>query len=345
MNRNQDIGDAISSYREFRPPPALAEFLLCFWTQTISPSSRFTQRVLPDCCADIVLMNGLPIVIGPATEPFDAHLPAGTRVLGVRCHPGLASSLLGVPASELLNQSVPLCDLWGSSGTADYARVAEQTTLVAQLGAMERALLARVANASPIDNATREGIQWIARHPHERVERLSQWLNLSSRQIQVKGLKPASSLGAEFLTYVVWVVTPEGRTGNTGELLLNKNGDGKLTATTPAQAFSLIVTAEPYFAVRMPSEMVALQSEPGKKTEGKIFPVSEYKLMKRAQYEKEGNPLALAPDPKTPLSIYEARSALEVAKSRQAVRLPSEIIEHSHRGSVGQRYSSLDGDT
>jgi hypothetical protein len=95
----------------------------------------------------------------------------------------------------------------------------------------------------------------------------------------------------------------------------------------------------------MPSEMVALQSEPGKKMEGKIFPVFEYKLMKRAQYEKEGDPLALAPDPKTPLSIYEARSALEVAKSRQAVRLPSEIIEHSHRGSVGQRYSSLDGDT
>lgn len=184
MNRNQDIGDAISSYREFRPPPALAEFLLCFWTQTISPSSGFTQRVLPDCCTDIVFRNGLPIVVGPGTEPFDAHLPAGTRILGVRCHPGLASSLLGVPASELLNLSVPLCDLWGSSGTADYARVAEQTTLVAQLGTLERALLARVANASPIDNATREGIQWIARHPHERVERLTRRLDLSSRQIQ-----------------------------------------------------------------------------------------------------------------------------------------------------------------
>ena len=178
------MGIATSSYREFRPPPALAEFLLCFWTQTISPSYEFTQRVLPDCCVDIVLMNGRPMLIGPWTEPFDAHLPAGTNILGARCHPGLASSLLGVPASELLNLSVPLCDIWGSGGSSAYSRIGDQTALVAQVGAMERALLPRVANASPIDKTTREGIQWIARHPHERIERLSQWLGLSSRQIQ-----------------------------------------------------------------------------------------------------------------------------------------------------------------
>jgi len=184
VNRKQDIGVAISSYRKFRPPPALAEFLLCFWTQTIGSSYGFTQRVLPDCCVEIVLMNGRPMVIGPWTEPFDAHLPAGTDILGARCHPGLASSLLRVPASELLNLSVPLCDIWGSGGSSAYSRIAEQTTLVDQVGAMERALLARVANASPIDNTTREGIEWIARHPHEPIERLSQWLGLSSRQIQ-----------------------------------------------------------------------------------------------------------------------------------------------------------------
>lgn len=184
MNRKQDTGDAISSYREFRPPPALSEFLLCLWTQTVSPSYGFTQRVLPDCCIDIVLMDGRPMVIGPWTEPFDAHLPAGTNILGARLHPGLASSLLGVPASELLNLSVPLCELWGSGGTALYARIAEQTTLAAQVGAMESALLARIVKASPIDNTIRVGIEWIARHPHERVERLSQWLGLSSRQIQ-----------------------------------------------------------------------------------------------------------------------------------------------------------------
>ena len=56
-------------------------------------------------------------------------------------------------------------------------------------------------------------------------------------EVAVKGLKPPSTLGSEFLTYVLWVVTPEGRTGNTGEILVNKNGEGKLGATTPAQTF------------------------------------------------------------------------------------------------------------
>jgi outer membrane protein OmpA-like peptidoglycan-associated protein len=137
-------------------------------------------------------------------------------------------------------------------------------------------------------------------------------------ELSAKGLKPPSSLGAEFLTYVVWVVTPEGRTGNTGELLINKNGEGKLTATTPAQTFSLIVTAEPYSLVRIPSEMVAMQSQARKGTKGKIFPVNEYKLMRRAQYQRLGNPLALTLDPNIPLAMYEARNAVDIAKSHGA---------------------------
>jgi AraC-like DNA-binding protein len=184
MDRKHETGVAISAYREFQPSPTLAEHVLCLWVQTISPSSEFTQRVLPDCCVDILLMNGFPMVIGPWTEPFDADLPSGTTILGARCHPGLASSLLGMPVSELLNQSAPLCDLWNSRRTAAYARIAEQTTLFAQVSAMEVALLACVANAGSIDNMTREGIRWIARHPHEPVERLSRRLGLSSRQIQ-----------------------------------------------------------------------------------------------------------------------------------------------------------------
>ena len=147
-----------------------------------------------------------------------------------------------------------------------------------------------------------------------------------SIEVNVKGLKPPPTLGAEFLTYVVWVVTPEGRTGNTGELLLNKNGDGKLTATTPAQTFSVIVTAEPYYVVRRPSETVVLQSEIRKDTKGKIFPVSEYKLMKRDQYQKMGNPLALTLDPSIPLEMYEARNAVEVAKSREADKYAPEVF-------------------
>ena len=71
--------------------------------------------------------------------------------------------------------------------------------------------------------------------------------------------------------------------------------------------------------------MVVLQSETRKDTKGKIFPVSQYKLMKRGQYEKIGNPLALTLDPKVPLEVYEARNAVDIAKSRGADKYAPEI--------------------
>jgi len=67
-------------------------------------------------------------------------------------------------------------------------------------------------------------------------------------------MTPPSKLGAEYLTFVLWVVTPDGRTGNSGELLINKNGEGKLNGTTPAQTFSMIITAEPYLPSACPAK-------------------------------------------------------------------------------------------
>ena len=146
-------------------------------------------------------------------------------------------------------------------------------------------------------------------------------------EISLKNMTEPSKLGAEFLTYVLWVVTPDGRTGNTGELLINKNGEAKLNATTPAQTFAMLITAEPYFAVRVPSEMVVLENEIRKSTKGQIFPVNDFKLMKRGQYEKLGNPLAMTPDLEhVPLQVYEARNAVDIAKSRGAEKDAPEIF-------------------
>jgi outer membrane protein OmpA-like peptidoglycan-associated protein len=146
-------------------------------------------------------------------------------------------------------------------------------------------------------------------------------------EVAVSNVEQPSKLGAEFLTYVIWIVTPDGRTGNSGELLINKDGQGRINVTTPAQTFSLVITAEPYFAVRLPSEMVVLESETRKNTKGKLFPVNEYKLMKRNQYEKLGNPLALTPDlSRVPLEMYEARNAVDIAKSRGAEADATEIF-------------------
>jgi outer membrane protein OmpA-like peptidoglycan-associated protein len=150
---------------------------------------------------------------------------------------------------------------------------------------------------------------------------------LTNIELTVKGMTPPSKLGAEYLTFVLWVVTPDGRTGNSGELLINKNGEGKLNATTPAQTFSIIITAEPYFAVRAPSEMVVLEMETRKNTKGKLFPITAYKLMKRGQYAKLGNPLALTPDlSRVPLEMYEARNAVDIAKDRGAAQYAPDIF-------------------
>jgi outer membrane protein OmpA-like peptidoglycan-associated protein len=146
-------------------------------------------------------------------------------------------------------------------------------------------------------------------------------------EISLIGMTQPSTLGAEFLTYVLWVVTPDGRSGNVGEIIINKNGEGKLKVTTPAQAFALLVTAEPYFAIRFPSEMIILENDTRKNTKGHIFPVNDFKLMRRAQYEKLGNPLAMTPDLEhVPLQVYEARNAVDIAKSRAADKDAPEIF-------------------
>jgi AraC-like DNA-binding protein len=178
------VAVAVSDYREFPPPRALAEYFVCFWTQTIHSPVGFAQRVLPDCCVDILLLNDAPIVVGPWTESYVAPLPPRTKILGARCHPGFAPSLLGMPASELLNCIAPLSDVWGSEKTARFARLADELALPARISAMESALLRYLADSSPVDKATSAAIRWISRHPHGRVEQLSQWLGLSSRQIQ-----------------------------------------------------------------------------------------------------------------------------------------------------------------
>jgi outer membrane protein OmpA-like peptidoglycan-associated protein len=134
-------------------------------------------------------------------------------------------------------------------------------------------------------------------------------------------------LGAEFLTYVLWTVTPDGTTTNLGEIPIDKTGQGKLDVTAQSQTFALIVTAEPYYAVHIPSELVVLVNETRKNTKGKIYPDNSYKLMRRSEYTKQGNPLALTPDlKKIPLDIYEARNAVEIAKSRGAEQYAPEVF-------------------
>ncbi len=134
-------------------------------------------------------------------------------------------------------------------------------------------------------------------------------------QVQLQKMSPANTLGPEFLTYVLWAITPEGRTSNLGELQLS--GDkSKLIATTRLPNFAMIVTAEPYFAVSNASEEVVLQGVPSSDTKGQVTPVTATLLSRSTYHEAQLQPLTI--DPKVPLVVYEARNALRIAQLQGA---------------------------
>jgi outer membrane protein OmpA-like peptidoglycan-associated protein len=132
---------------------------------------------------------------------------------------------------------------------------------------------------------------------------------------ELQKMTAANTLGPEFLTYVLWAITPEGRASNLGEFQLN--GDkSKLSVTTRLPNFAMIVTAEPYFAVSIPSEEVVLQGAPSGDTKGQTTPVVAQLLSRSAYHESQLQPLTI--DPKVPLAVYEARNALRIAELQGA---------------------------
>ena len=135
---------------------------------------------------------------------------------------------------------------------------------------------------------------------------------------EMEKLGPATQFGQEYLTYVMWAITPEGRATNVGEVLLNKSGKTKLDATTELQSFGLIVTAEPYFAVTQPSDVVVMENFVRKDTTGTIEEVdAKYELLQRGQYVLNVKPGDIQPrelNPKVPLELYEARNAVRIAR-------------------------------
>jgi outer membrane protein OmpA-like peptidoglycan-associated protein len=144
-------------------------------------------------------------------------------------------------------------------------------------------------------------------------------------------LQSPTTFGGEYLTYVLWAISPEGRAVNLGEVLVGDNNRSKLTATTDLQAFALIVTAEPYFAVRQPSDVVVLENVVRADTRGTTEAVNaKYELMERGGYIPTGykfDPIVLSAS--LPLEFYEARNALRIAKSEGAETYASTSYQHA----------------
>ncbi|MFZ1918376.1 MAG: OmpA family protein [Terriglobales bacterium] len=144
-------------------------------------------------------------------------------------------------------------------------------------------------------------------------------------------LQKPTTFGNEYLTYVLWAISPEGRAVNLGEVLVGDNHRSKLRATTDLQAFALIVTAEPYYAVRQPSNAVVLENVVRETTKGTTEAVNaNYELMERGGYIPTGykfDPVVL--NARLPLEFFEARNALRIAQSEGAEQYASDSYGHA----------------
>src|SRR5580693_4278444 len=144
-------------------------------------------------------------------------------------------------------------------------------------------------------------------------------------------LQRPTTFGNEYLTYVLWAISPEGRAVNLGEVLVGNDGRSRLHVTTDLQAFALIVTAEPYYAVRQPSNAVVLENVIREDTKGTGEAVNaKYELMERGGYIPTGykfDPVVL--NARLPLEFFEARNALRIAQSEGAEQYASDSYQRA----------------
>ena len=137
-------------------------------------------------------------------------------------------------------------------------------------------------------------------------------------------LAPPTQFGPEYLTYVLWAITPEGRATNLGEVQRDNDDDARVQVTTELQAFGLVLTAEPYFAVTQPSDVVVVENVVRDNTRGNVETIqAKYELLKRGSYlmNQDAARLKIKPlEPGAPLDLAQARNAVELARLAGAER-------------------------
>jgi hypothetical protein len=145
-------------------------------------------------------------------------------------------------------------------------------------------------------------------------------------QAKFRNLEAPHRFGPQYLTYVLWAITPAGRATNLGEIVTNSGSGAKLDTSTELQTFALIVTAEPYFAVTQPSNVVLMENAVRSDTVGKVQTVdAKYELLKRGSYtfdvaaakksgERTGRKVSQR-EYETIVELYQARNAVQLAKA------------------------------
>ncbi len=150
-------------------------------------------------------------------------------------------------------------------------------------------------------------------------------------EVEFANLEKPTTFGNEYLTYILWAISPEGRAVNLGEVIVGDNHRSKLDVTTDLQAFALLVTAEPYYAVRQPSNVIVIENLIREDTKGTTEAVNaKYELMERGGYIPTGykfDPVVL--NTKLPLEFFEARNALRIAQSEGAAQYAPDSYQHA----------------
>ncbi len=152
--------------------------------------------------------------------------------------------------------------------------------------------------------------------------------------LKVSGMDEATKFGLEYLTYVAWALSPQGRAVNLGELML-KDGSSKIHATTDLQTFGMIVTAEPYFAVTQPSNRVVLENTLPANSSAREEEIDfSYQMLAPGAYSSTNTQIKDAIfgiDRSTPLELFEARNAVRIAKFANAEKYAGSVLEKAEQ--------------
>jgi len=151
-----------------------------------------------------------------------------------------------------------------------------------------------------------------------------------------KRIKPPSSFGPEYLTYVLWAISPDGRPVNLGELTLSDYGNGsdsKIETTSDIQTFGMIVTAEPYYGVTQPSDVVVMENIVRPDTQGVREEINaRYELLPRGMYTSHGHAsgfTAIRVGKKDPFELYEAENAVQLARIAGAEKYAADSFHNA----------------
>jgi outer membrane protein OmpA-like peptidoglycan-associated protein len=222
------------------------------------------------------------------------------------------SSVLLKPAAILAISLGPaLCGVWAQTGAAPASTSAQGVSHTT-----------KAMNYRRVGGSTKIGFQGTKLMPTASGEAKIQAKN-NRMVIEAKfdRLDDPSKFGLQYLTYVFWAVSPQGRAENLGELTA-KNGMSEMKADTDMQTFGLIVTAEPYFAVTQPGNMVVLENSLPSTASGRVENIdATYELLGPGAYSSSNTKIDNAIfgiDRNTPLELFEARNAIRIAHNASA---------------------------